>query len=188
MNAARRSLDLLYKSSGAISAFFLLMIFLTVILQVGMNIANNVGQYLGGRPVGLILPSYSDFAGFFLAASSFLALAHTFREGGHIRVTLFIGRIARRMALWAELLCLAIASCITLVLCWSAVELVLTSFRYGDSSYGLIAIPLWLPQTALAFGAIVLLICLLDCLVTTAYGAPFGKPVESTSLSATEPR
>ncbi|MEI8632394.1 TRAP transporter small permease subunit [Vibrio sp. PP-XX7] len=46
-----------------------------------------------GRWFGVIIPSSDDFAGFLLAASSFLGLAYTFRAGGHIRVSLFTAHL-----------------------------------------------------------------------------------------------
>ena len=52
-----------------------------------LNLIDRISSLLTGQAIGLTIPSYADFTGFFLAASSFFALAHTHREGGHIRVS-----------------------------------------------------------------------------------------------------
>ena len=86
----RRALDALYRLSGALAALFLVAICAIVLLQVGANCIDKIAEWTTGAPIGLVVPSYAEFAGFFLAASSFLALAWTLRHGGHIRVSLFV--------------------------------------------------------------------------------------------------
>ena len=51
---------------------------------------DSAARLITGEPVGLVVPSYSEFTGFFLVAASFLALANSLRHGSHIRVTLLI--------------------------------------------------------------------------------------------------
>jgi TRAP-type C4-dicarboxylate transport system permease small subunit len=45
-----------------------------------------------------------------MAASTFLALAYTFGEKGHIRITLFLEKAKERIRRFLELWCLFIAS------------------------------------------------------------------------------
>ncbi|MEL6425014.1 MAG: TRAP transporter small permease, partial [Pseudomonadota bacterium] len=82
----RQALDRLYDASGVAAAAFLALIALTVLVQVGFNIIDSLSTLIIGEAVGLVLPSYAEFTGYFLASSSFLAAAHTLRRGAHIRV------------------------------------------------------------------------------------------------------
>ncbi len=101
----RKFLDSLYLASGWAAACFIGAICTLVVAQVGLNLIDRVAGLVTGTAIGLTIPSYADFTGFFLAAASFLALAHTLRQGGHIRVTLVIshlpGRVARLFEFWS---------------------------------------------------------------------------------------
>ncbi len=161
----RQLLDGLYDGSGWLAAILLVAICGVVLAQVGLNLIDQVMHWLTGRSVGLVIPSYAEFAGFFLAAASFLALASTWRSGGHIRVTLAIERLNDPWQRYAELWCIVAATVITSFFTYHAIALVSESWSYGDVSPGLVPVPLWLPQSAMAFGLVVLTIALIDGLV-----------------------
>ena len=46
------------------------------------------------RFMNTVIPSSEDFAGWLLSATIFFGLAYTFQEGGHIRVTMLVTRLA----------------------------------------------------------------------------------------------
>ena len=71
----RRSLDALYRLSGALAAVFLAGICLLVVLQVGANIIDAIIRQVSGEPLGLLVPSYAEFTGFFLVAATFFCCA-----------------------------------------------------------------------------------------------------------------
>ena len=102
----RKVLDCLYVGSGAIAALLIAAICLLVSTQVLFNLITR----FGGGSVNLTIPSYGDFAGYFLAASSFLALAYTLTRGGHIRVNLMLTRLPSRAQWLAEILSLSICT------------------------------------------------------------------------------
>ena len=166
----RALLDGLYRLSGALAAFFLVAIAVVVLLQVGANLIDALIKAFGGEPIGLVIPSYAEFAGFFLAASSFLALAYTLRAGGHIRVELLLQRLGSGARRVAEVWCVAAGAAIAAYFTWYASGLVLESIQYGDVSPGIVPVPLWIPQSAMALGLAVLAIALLDELVHVLRG------------------
>ena len=61
----------------------------------------NVTTRVFDLPLPSTIPSYADFAGFMLAAATFLAMPYTFRSAGHIRVTLITARLPGKGALVA---------------------------------------------------------------------------------------
>ena len=162
----RALLDRLYKLSGALAAVFLAAIAALILAQI-------IGRFFN-----VLVPSANEFAGFSMAASSFLALAYTFRAGGHIRVTLVILRLPEGARRAFELGSLSVATALIAFFAWHTVLLVLDSLKYDDLSDGLIAIPLWIPQAGMAAGLVVLAIALLDELVqvlrgrTPSYASP----------------
>ncbi|MCZ7563992.1 MAG: TRAP transporter small permease [Burkholderiales bacterium] len=176
-------LDWLYRASGALAAAFLVAIALVVLAQVGANLVDALIKAFGGEPYGLLIPSYAEFAGFFLAASSFFALAYTLRHGAHIRVELLVHRLGPRARHWVELWCVAVATVVSGYFAWYSFGLVRESFEFGDPSPGIIAIPLWIPQSGMALGLAVLTIAFTDDLVALLRGRvpSYGAAVQGSA-------
>ena len=159
----RRALNTLYALSGGIAAALIVAICLLISAQIVLNVTSR----LMGPGWGATIPSYADFAGFMLAGASFLALGYTLRMGGHIRVSLVTRKMPARAALASEIVSLGIAIGLTGLAGWFLVALVGESAHYGDTSSGIVAIPLWIPQTVVTCGMVVLVIALIDTLVET---------------------
>ena len=148
------------------------MIFCGVLIQVLFNAADGLIQLVGDTPLGLNLPSYSEISGFLLASATFLALAGTFLADGHIRVKLFVDRLPAAGRKGSDIFCLTAATGITAMLCWGSAQLVHSSLKFGDTSYGLLPVPLWIPQFSLVLGTAILLACLIRALVIAASDEP----------------
>ncbi len=154
----RKFLDRLYLVSGAISAGFLVLICALVTIQVILNLITK----LSGATIALSIPSYAEFAGFFLAAASFLALAYTLTRGGHIRVTLMVQFLPKKIQLVTEIFAMALCTFVAAYATWFMGLLTLESLEFGDMSPGIIAIELWIPQVSLTVGLAILAIALAD--------------------------
>lgn len=166
----RKFLDKLYGLSGWMAAGFIGLICLLVVAQVILNLIDRVAGSITGTAVGLTIPSYADFTGFFLAAASFLALAHTLREGGHIRVTLVIGHLPAALRKVFEFWCVLLAAAVSLYFTYYTFGLIAESYEYNDLSSGMIAVPIWIPQSGMLIGLVILSIALLDELVSVIKG------------------
>ncbi|MDP2000172.1 MAG: TRAP transporter small permease subunit, partial [Rhodoferax sp.] len=77
----RKALDALYISAAALSALCLVGLLIMVILSIV------------GRQLNFHVPGTDAYAGYLMAASGFLALAHTLKRGEHIRVTLLLAQL-----------------------------------------------------------------------------------------------
>lgn len=154
----RRALDFLYTACAVAAAAFMVLI-LTVILAQSI-----------GRQFGVVVPSANEVAGFAFAAVVFLALAPTFRAGGHIRVSLLLQALGPGPRRWVEVFCLAVAIALAAFLTIYLGRTALGSFDYGDVSPGLLRIPLWIPQAAMVAGIGVFGIALVDALVAVLAG------------------
>jgi len=182
----RRLLDQLYAASGAAAAAFIVAIALVVLAQVGCNAVDALIKAAGGTPIGLVVPSYAEFAGFFLAAASFLALAHTLQRGDHIRVMMVLQKLPQRAQRAAEYWCVSMGLFISGYFTWYTWLLVAESVEYNDLSPGIIPVALWIPQGAMALGLSVLTIALLDDLVRLARGGNPSYADQTSSPSAHE--
>jgi TRAP-type C4-dicarboxylate transport system permease small subunit len=122
------------------------------------------------RQLHFNVPGVDSYAGYLMAATGFLALAHTLKQGEHIRVTLLLnalkGAARRRLELWA----LFAASALALLAAFYACKLVWQSYVFHDISTGNDAMPLWIPQLSMAVGSTVLAIAFIDELVLEILG------------------
>lgn len=166
----RRILDRLYTWSGYTGAGFIAAICVVVFAQVLLNAIDRVAKILTGSAIGLTIPSYSDFTGFFLTAASFFALAYALREGAHIRVTLVIQHTTGKLRQTIEFFCVLLALSVAVYFCWYTALLTYESYTYNDLSSGIIAVPIWIPQLSMVLGLAILSIALLDDLITILRG------------------
>jgi TRAP-type C4-dicarboxylate transport system permease small subunit len=105
-----------------------------------------------------------------MAASGFLALAHTLKRGEHIRVTLILGALGGRWRRGLELWALAFASALSTLFAFYCCRLSWQSRSFNDISTGADATPLWIPQIGMAVGTVVLAIAFVDELVLEIRG------------------
>lgn len=110
-----------------------------------------------GRLLHFHTPGFDAYAGYSMAASSFLALAHTLRRGEHIRVTLVLQHLKLGASRVLEAFCYAVAVLLSAALAWYSIRLAWQSYVFHDISTGLDATPLWIPQIGMALGAMLLL-------------------------------
>jgi TRAP-type C4-dicarboxylate transport system permease small subunit len=151
----RSLLDPFFKLLGALGALF---IFATLLIEV-------VGIAL--RALGYSMAGADAYAGYFLAAGSFLALGYALREGDHIRVTLILQRLHGRPRWWMEVICLAIATFLSIYFAYFAGKLVWGSYTFNDISQNVDATPLWIPQLSMALGLFGLALAFAEQLVYT---------------------
>lgn len=151
----RTWLDPVYRFLGALGALFILA---TLVIEVA-NIA--------GRQLGYSMAGIDAYAGYTLAAGSFLALAAALREGDHIRVTLLIQRFTGRPRWWIEVFCLSLATFLSGYFAYFAAKLVWGSYTYNDVSQNVDATPLWIPQLTMAIGLAGLFLAFLEELIYT---------------------
>lgn len=117
------------------------------------------------RWVGVSFPGSTAYAGYFMAASSFLAFSYALNADSHIRVSIFLNALGERR-FWAEVWCFTIGTLASGYLAFYSVRLVQGSIHWNDISQGRDATPLWIPQIPVAIGAILLAICFSDNLIT----------------------
>jgi TRAP-type C4-dicarboxylate transport system permease small subunit len=149
----RKVLDSLYWSCGVLAGVFMVGIALFILIA------------LAGSIFGFVTRSMDEFAGYSMAASAFLAISYTFHSNEHIRVTIvlhrFHGRLRRALEIWCHLLGTVLAGFFG----WYSAKMVLVSWQINELSQGLIPLPLWVPQLAMAAGTVMLSVALLDRLV-----------------------
>ena len=163
----RRFLDRLYLASGAIGAIFVLLI---CIIMIAQSILREFGVRTGAS---------NDVVSWFCAAASFFAMAHAFKHGDFVRVTLLLEKVSPGVRRVLEIVSLVIGAISVGYLAYWANRFTYESYQFKEMAQGLLPIPIWIPQSSFAIGSILLFIAVIDELVIVLRG---GKPSYVTAV------
>ncbi len=163
----RRVLERVLDAAGALGAFCVFLIFVLMIIA-GV-----------GRQLNLALSGANDIVSWLSAAAAFFAMAHAFRHGDFVRVTLLLDKVSPRLRRTLDVTCLIIAAISVSYLTYSATAFTYESWEFNEMATGLVVIPIWIPQSTFVLGCWLLLAAMLDELVTVVQG---GKPSYQRAL------
>ncbi len=164
LRAIRRGLDLIYLWSGYLAALCMLAILALTMAQVATRYA------------GINLRGLTSYAGYFMAASTFMALAHALNNGTHIRIETFSALLGR-YRYYAEVWALGCTAAIGSWFAYYSCSMVYWSYKLDDISTGLDATPLWIPQSAMAAGTVLFALALTDNFLRLLFTGKHGiKP------------
>lgn len=164
----RRALDFLYDATAWLAAAFMVGLLGMVLLSI---ISREVGFHVRGTDA---------YAGYLMAGSAFLALAHTLKRGEHIRVTLVLQALPPAARRSLEIWSFTAGTLLAGLLAFYSVRLAWQSHLFHDISTGNDATPLWIPQLAMALGAVVFALAMFDEWVMEL----MGLRAEATSTEA----
>ena len=142
-------LKALYRLSGYAAAIFLILIAIFILTGIA------------SRMFGFYIRGLAESSGYCMAASSFLALAYTFGEKGHIRITLFLEKSKTNIRRFLELWCLSVATFFSGFLSFYFIKMLMISYNLQERSEGADEILIWIPQISVALGSTVFFICIL---------------------------
>jgi TRAP-type C4-dicarboxylate transport system permease small subunit len=138
--------------------FFLMVLLLVEVLT----------RYILHSPLSIA----DEMGGYLLVAITFMGLAYTWKEKGHVRVSLLISRLPDRFAHLLRFITLILATLFTLPLIKACYDLILDSLLFESRSGSWLRTPLAYPQTVLLIGAIMLFLQLVAEIIkaTSAMG------------------
>ena len=146
LESLNKNLNKLYKFSGYLAAIFLILV--AVFILIGIS----------SRIFGFYIRGLAEYSGYCMASASFFALAYTFVEGGHIRITLFLEKSSGFKKRIVEIWCLVIASFFSGYLAFYFIKMLIISYKFQERSEGADEILIWIPQTSVAIGSTIFFI------------------------------
>jgi len=167
MQGFRAGLHALIDFAGALAAACVFLIFVLMI----------VGGV--GRQLNLQVSGVNDIVAWLCAAASFFAMAHAFRHGDFVRVTLVLEALPPKARHVLDAVCLTVATVAVGYLTWWATLFTLESHEFNEMAMGLVVIPIWIPQSTFVLGCWLLLAAVLDELVLVLQG---HKPHYQTAV------
>jgi len=169
----RQVLDTIYRATLWASALCLAAIAVMVGVQIGARLLDGALSLLNLPRIDFVILSLDEICGNLLAAASFLALAGTLKAGAHIRVTLVLSALSAAGRHIMEIWAFGFAAVACAYGTWQLIDFAWVSFRFNEVSNGVIKVPLFIPQAAMAAGALILTVALLDEFVIVLRG---GRP------------
>ena len=146
----RRWLDRSYQGAGILGAACIAAI---CVLMVAQTL---------GRQFGFPTGAINDLVSWLCAAAAFLTMAHAFKHGDFVRVTLLLEKAAPPMRRRLELGCLAIAVVAIGYLAFWACRFTFQSWQFNEVAQGLWIVPIWIPQLSFAAGSVLFLVAVID--------------------------
>lgn len=153
MSALRKFLDFLYTLAGILAALCLIAILSLIVMQ------------MFARWTGEVFPGAPNYAGYAMAAASFLAFANALNRGAHIRVSILLNAVPPGPKRLLEIWCFGLAAAIAWYFTYYAYWFVYWSWKFKEVSQGQDAIHLWIPQSVMVIGGALLAISLTDNLL-----------------------
>ena len=154
----RRFLDRLYLGAAYVAACCVLLI---MILMIAQSILREMHVRTG---------AVNDVVAWLCAAAAFFAMAHAFKHGDFVRVTLLFEKLARPAQRRLEIGALSIAGVAVAYLAFWANRFTYESWVFNDTAQGLLPLPMWIPQLSFALGSILLFVAVLDELIGVVRG------------------
>lgn len=153
LGAVRSFLDGLYITSGVMAALCLIAILLLIVAQ------------MVARWTGEIFPGAPSYAGYVMAAASFLALANALNRGAHIRVSLLLNAVPKGIRRLLEVWCFGLGAVIMVYFTYQAYWFTYWSWKFNEVSQAQDATALWIPQSVMVIGGGILALALIDHLI-----------------------
>lgn len=156
--ALHRYLDKLFVAAGAVGAFCIALIGALMIVQSA------------GRKLGINTGATIDVVAWLCAAAAFLTMAHAFKHGDFVRVSLVLEKLPARWCARLEVMSLVLATVAIGYLAYWACVFTYESWAMKELAQGLWALPLWIPQMSFVVGSLLFWLAVVDELALVLSG------------------
>ncbi|MDU8927303.1 TRAP transporter small permease subunit [Alisedimentitalea sp. MJ-SS2] len=153
LRTLRSGLDFLYKLSELIAALCMIAILVLIVMQ------------MLARWSSAIFPGAPEYAAYCMAAASFFGFAAALNRGSHIRVSLLLNAVGPRMRRFVDIWCFGVAAVTMWYFVLHARQFVYWSWKFKEVSQSEDATMLWIPQSVMVIGGVLLAIALTDNLL-----------------------
>lgn len=166
--------DRIAAASGVFAMLCLATLLLLILAGIGRSILGKINPEWGGE-----IEIAWEYSAYLMGAVFMFGAAAGLRAGSHVRVAILLARAGRGPTFAFEMLSTLIGLFVTGFMAWSLFNFTLRAFRNEQLSSGSLT-PLWIPDAALALGALLLATQMLVRLLRLI----LGEPTEDEGLKA----
>ncbi len=119
-----------------------------------------------------------EFSAYMLVALSYLGMAYTWRQGGHVRVTVLVNRLPYRASSWIRFLGLILVLIFMIELDRVGYKMIVYALHINLRSSTWLMVPLFWPQLTVFIGFVLLTLLIAVDIVRTFIKIRTGERVE----------
>jgi len=153
---------------GYLSGWLVPIMMMLVVIDVFM-------RYVMHRP----LMVSDELSAYMLVALSFLGLAYTWREGGHVRIEVLVSRFRGRLYDWVRLIGLILTFIFMIELDRAAYKMIVYALQINLRSSTWLMFPLFWPQLTVFIGFVLLTLLLVIDIIRTGMKIRTGREAEA---------
>jgi TRAP-type C4-dicarboxylate transport system permease small subunit len=173
LDRALGAIDLISLWTARLGALFMALIATLMLSEIG-------SRYFVGRSLGMTW----ELATYAMAAVIFLGAADTLRTGGHVRVGVLLETLPAALSRAVDIIATLIALFIVGFILSAVGDFVMNNMQRGTRSFEPSRIYLWIPQSVLVIGMLLLFLQLAARLLRLLTGRPVQ--VTQTEMKASE--
>ncbi len=169
----RHYMDRLSKSAEILSCIILVVMVAFILVEIILRSFFDASSYV-----------LDEFVGYGVAAMTFLAFAATLREGVFIRVEMVLAHLGPKLRRLIEVISCVTGAVLFSGLTWYVAKLIYRNFDRGVISNSIAEVPLWIPQSFILVGLILLVLQFLTQAILVALGDDYvGMDAAKGALS-----
>jgi len=134
-------IDKLTDYSAFISSLFMILIVALILIEIGLRTFFNTSTLIS-----------DEYSAYFFVVVVMLGLGYTFKEDGHIRITIILGRLKPKAQKVLDIICCLIALILTLFMLYYSFKMVIDTYNLDMRADSIAETPLFIPQIALPVG------------------------------------
>lgn len=171
MRRIGRFIDAVTYYSGLVGGWVVLGTMMLMLIEV-------ISRYILRSPLRIA----DEISGYAMVFVSFIGLAYTWRERGHIRVTFIVQKMRAGVSNYLRLFTLTAALGYSVVLIVASILFLRDAFRRGIVSTSELELPLAWPQLAIPIGATFMALILILIIAQAIRDMRAGKSIEELEL------
>ena len=162
-----RVIESIANIGGYFSGWLVPLMMVLVLVEVFM-------RYVLNQPLMLA----DEFSAYLLVALTFLGAAYTWKERGHVRITVLISRLPQKVSSWVRLTALILSLVFIIMLVQAGYHFTAFSFRFNIYSATWLHTPQHAPRLTLLIGFILLALMLIVETAKAIVNLRAGKSVD----------
>ncbi len=147
-------IDKLADIGGYISSVFMILIVSLILIEIFLRTFFNTSTLIS-----------DEYSAYFFVVVVMLGLAYTFKEDGHIRITIVLGRLNKKLNKILDLICLLIALFLTIFMFYYSLKMVIDTHSLDMRADSIAETPLYIPQIALPVGYFLFILSILGKII-----------------------
>lgn len=170
MKRAGQIIDRIADVGGYLSGWLVPLMMVLVVVEVFM-------RYVLHKPLLVA----DEFSAYLLVALSYLGLAYTWRQGGHVRITILMQHLPSRFASWLRLFGLIVTFLFLLGLSKAGHKMIMYALKMDLRSETFFTFPLFWPQLTVFIGFILLTLLVAAEIFSAVKKIRAGEKVEEST-------